>query len=87
MCVDVHVEMAPSLGLSGDGLIVGRAVDVDGGREEMRDVGDDGGQRAAQGAVVCNVQGNDDIVLVPDVKGVGVGVGEDGGHVQRAGSL
>lgn len=68
-------------------MIVSRAADVEVAGEEGRDVRDDGHERAGQRAVVCGSHGDDDVVLVPHVEGIWVGVGEGGGHVQGADSF
>lgn len=70
-----------------DWIIVGRAVGVEGGGKERRYERHDGHQRAALRALVCGSHGDDDVVLVPHVEGIWVGVAEDGRHVQRADSF
>jgi len=50
---------------------MGRTGDVNGGGEKRRDVRDDGQERAGLRALVwVRHQGDDDVVLVPDVEGV-----------------
>lgn len=66
-----------------DWTIAGRAVHVRVGKER-RYVWDDGHQRAGQRALVWGRHGDDDVVLVPHVEGVWVGVTEGRWHVQRA---
>lgn len=83
MCTDT----ASGLTVFGDGLVVGRAADAEGGGEERRDVGDDSHQRAGLGAFIWRRHGDHDVVLVPDVEGVRVGAGEDRGQEQRADPL
>lgn len=70
--------------LLGQGLIVGWAADVEGGGKEGRDVRDDGHQRAGQRTLLRGANGDDDIVLVPHVEGVRVGVANGRRHVKRA---
>lgn len=70
--------------LLGEGLIVGRAADIEGGGKERRDVRDDGHQWAGQGALLRGVHWDDDVLLVPHVKGVWVGVANGLGYVKGA---
>lgn len=70
--------------LLGQRLIVGRAADIQGGGKEGRDVRDDGHQWAAQGTLFCSAHGDDDVVLVPHVEGVRVGVANGRWHVKGA---
>lgn len=64
-----------------------RAVDAERVREEGGYVGYDIQQRAGQRAPLDGGHGDDDVVCVPDVEGVVVGVGHDGGHVGRTAGL
>lgn len=58
--------------------------DVNGGGENRRDVWDDGQERAGLRTLVWGgYHGDDYVVLVPDVEGVCMGVGDGGHHVQR----
>lgn len=70
--------------LLGQRLIVGGAAHIEGGGKEGRDVRDDGHQWAGQGALLRGVHGDDDVVLVPHVEGVGVGVAKGRRHVEGA---
>lgn len=70
-----------------DWIIVGRAVGVEGGGKERRYERHDGHHRAALRALVCGSHGDDDVVLVPHVEGIWVGVAEGRRHVQRADSF
>lgn len=63
---------------------MGRAADIEGGGEEGRDVRDDGHQRAGQRALLRGVHGDDDVVLVPHVEGVRVGMANGWRHVKGA---
>ena len=86
VCVGLHACItcpctASGLRLFGNGVKEGGA--TVGRGKERRDVGDDGQHRAGLWAVVQWGHGDDDVVLVPDVEGVAVGVGHVGGHVQR----
>lgn len=65
-----------------DGMIVSWAVDERAG-QERGDVGDDGHQGAARQALVRGAHGDNDVVLVPHVEGVLVGVIEGRWQVQR----
>lgn len=69
-----------------DGMIVSRAVDERAG-QERGDVGDDRHQGAAHGALVRGAHGDDDIVLVPHVEGVLVGVIDGRRQMQRTTSV
>lgn len=55
--------------------------------EEGRYIGDDRHQRAVCGGLFSGCHGDDNIVLVPHVKGVLVGVADGGGYVQWAESF
>lgn len=68
-------------------LIVGRAVDVERGGKKWRYVWDDRHQRAAHRALTSGCHGDDDVVLVPHMEGIRVGVDKGRWHVQRAESL
>lgn len=70
-----------------DGMVVGRAADTQVAGKEGGDVGDDGHEGAGQRALLRGSHGDDDVVLVPHVEGVWVGVGEGRGEVQGADSL
>lgn len=78
---------ASRVALLGERMIVGRAVDIEVGRKERRYVRDDGHQRAGQRALVRWGHGDDDVVLVPHVKGIRVGVAQGRWHVERADSI
>lgn len=67
-----------------DRMTVRWAADIEVGWKKRRDVGNDSHQRAGQGALVCGSHGNDDVVLVPHVEGIRVGVGGGTGRVQGA---
>lgn len=70
--------------LLGQRLVVGGAADIEGGGKEGRDVRDDGHQRAGQRALLRGAHGDDDVVLVPHMEGVRVGVAYGRRHVKGA---
>lgn len=63
---------------------MGWAADIEGGGKEGRDVWDDGHQRAGQRALLRGAHGDDDVVLVPHVEGVRVGVANRLRHLKGA---
>lgn len=65
-------------------LVVGRAAHVERGGEKWRYVWHDRHQRAGQWAAMLGCHGDDNIILVPHVKCIRVGVAEGGWHVQRS---
>lgn len=68
-------------------MIVGWAAEHDGGGKECGYVWNDGHQRAIKRALSLGSHGNDDVILVPYMEGIWVGVVEGRWHVQRADSL
>lgn len=81
------LNSASCVTLLGDWMVVGRAVDVEGRGKKGRYVWDDSHQRAGQRATIRGGHGDDDVVPVPHVEGVRVGVAEGRWHVQRADSF
>lgn len=85
--VSADLCAASCVTLPGERMIVGRAVDVEVSGKERRYVWDDSHQRAGQRALVRWGHGDDDVVLVPHVKGIRVGVAKGRWHVERADSV
>lgn len=68
-------------------MIVGWATGAVGGGKERRYVRDDGHQRAGQRALTWGSHGDDDVILIPHVEGVWVGVAEGRWQKQRVDSF
>lgn len=86
-CIVVDPLCSSCVKLLRDWANVGRAAQADGAGEKWRYVLGDGHQRAGLRALVLRRHRNHDVVLVPHVEGIWVGVGEGCRHVVRADSL